>query len=149
MRNHPLYWIWAAMRQRCTNPNAVYYPIYGGRGITVCERWDDFSKFLEDMGERPEGTSLDRIDNDGNYEPSNCRWTNGTIQNFNRSLLSSNKSGYHGVRLTKEGNWGVHTTLNRTHTYWGTFETLEEALSARLSAEALLGIDKIKDKNDE
>lgn len=68
------YKIWNQIHQRCKNPKATGYHRYGGRGISVCERWHDFRNFLYDMGERPDGLDLDRINNDGNYEPSNCRW---------------------------------------------------------------------------
>lgn len=72
------------MRNRCERTNDRQYKDYGGRGIKVCERWGKFANFLEDMGLRPEGTTLDRIDNDGNYEVNNCRWIDRKSQNRNR-----------------------------------------------------------------
>lgn len=70
----PTYVAWTGMRQRCNNPKALKYADYGGRGIRVCERWSVYENFLADMGEKPAGMSLDRIDVDGHYEPSNCIW---------------------------------------------------------------------------
>jgi hypothetical protein len=76
----PEFSSWRAMIKRCTSVKGNRYHRYGNRGITVCQRWSEFHNFLEDMGSRPEGTSLDRIDNDGNYEPGNCRWANSAQQ---------------------------------------------------------------------
>jgi hypothetical protein len=70
----PTYTTWQSMRQRCDDPNCHAFQHYGGRGIVVCDRWKRFENFLADMGERPSGLEIDRINNDGNYEPGNCRW---------------------------------------------------------------------------
>lgn len=85
--NSPVYRVWSSMLSRCQNPNHRAYANYGGRGIKVCPQWQVFENFLADMGKPPEGLSLDRMDNDGNYEPANCRWATRSEQARNiRSL---------------------------------------------------------------
>lgn len=79
-----LYWVWADMIGRCTNANHKAFKNYGGRGVAVCERWRSFKSFAEDMGERPDGALLDRKNNNGNYEPNNCKWSTRKEQNSNR-----------------------------------------------------------------
>jgi hypothetical protein len=87
MRFHPLHRVWGSMLSRCLNSQHQAYPNYGGRGITVCDRWQGpsgFPNFVSDMGPRPDGLTLDRINNDQGYEPGNCRWTTWKVQQSNR-----------------------------------------------------------------
>lgn len=101
----PTYISWRAMLNRCRNPNADQYPRYGGRGITVCDRWaSDFSAFLSDMGARPSpDLTIERVNNDGNYEPGNCRWATAQEQENNKS--TNRIVMYRGQSMTAAQAW--------------------------------------------
>ena len=94
----PTYGVWSAMHQRCRATSAPAFKGYGGRGITVCERWRDYKNFAADLGPRPTGGTLERIDVNGNYEPSNCRWASAKDQANNRR--NNRRITHNGVTKT-------------------------------------------------
>lgn len=134
----PEYKIWAQMKTRCSNPNAKQYEDYGGRGVQVCEKWlNSFESFFEDMGPRPSRRhSIDRIKVDGNYEPSNCKWSTATEQNHNRRIARNNKSGCSGVKwIERIKKWEVSISNDNKRVYLGVHSNLEDAISVRKEAE--------------
>ena len=137
LSNSKEYFIWAEMRYRCFNSKNNAFKNYGGRGITVCDRWNNsFLAFYEDMGEKPEGMSLDRIDNNGNYEPSNCRWADRKTQQRNQRKKSTNKSGVKGVFWHKGlGKWRAMITVDYKNISLGCYSDLKDAEIARRKAE--------------
>lgn len=112
------YRTWGSMRQRCYNPNHPKYEYYGGRGIIVCDRWNRFENFLEDMGERPDGMTLDRIDNNGNYEPTNCHWTTYSMQNYNRRAYKKEKTHCKNGHEYTEENTYYYTNNNTGYSFY-------------------------------
>jgi hypothetical protein len=118
------------MHRRCEAPKATQYADYGGRGISVCERWADFWAFVADMGERPKGMTLDRRNNDGNYEPSNCKWSTRSEQGLNSRrtlLIEINGEKVLANALGKELGFTSRTIANRAKNG----RPVEEILSAK------------------
>lgn len=130
---HELYNAWSCMKQRCYNPKHISYKYYGGVGVEVCERWrESFESFLEDMGERPPGHTLDRKDTRGDYSPDNCRWATAYQQNSNRRVLKSNTSGFTGISwIAERKRYRVMVSVEGARYSIGSFKTLEEAVEAR------------------
>lgn len=125
----PEYYSWKAAKTRVYNKNRKDAKWYSD--ITMCQEWtNSFMEFYRDMGKRPEGTTLDRIDNTKGYEPGNCRWATWTEQQLNRRVRGKHKTGVSGVQ--KHGN-GFTATFR--FDYLGKFNTLEEATTARKKAE--------------
>ena len=128
------YRIWKAMKQRCTNPSHGHYDRYGGRGITVCDAWMEFDGFFRDMGNRPEGATLERVDNDKGYEPGNVIWASRLAQANNR--ITNSKLEFRGRELTV-AEWSRVTGLNsraiakRIASGWSVERALTEPLSRR------------------
>lgn len=136
----PEYEIWKAMNKRCRNENDLSYRNYGGRGVAVCQRWiDSFESFLQDMGRRPsQDLSIERIDNNGNYEPSNCKWGTRTEQNNNKrkSFIVS----VDGVKTTVQQVWktygkdskvSFYTFRSRLYKRWSIEQALYNPLYAK------------------
>ena len=104
MRAYPS---WQDMLQRCTNPRNHNYRAYGGRGIKVCERWTTFANFLADMGERPVGMTIERIDSNGDYEPANCRWATKAEQRLNQRNHNQNTEKTECIRGHPLAGWNI------------------------------------------
>jgi hypothetical protein len=138
-QDHPLYKIYLNMKYRCHGQNATNYKYYGGRGIKVCPSWlgpQGFDQFVFDMGPRPEGTSLDRVNNDGPYSPDNCRWATYSLQSSNRRP-AKNLTGYTGVYKTlKAHRYQAQIRVDGKMKHLGTFDNPEEAHECYLKAKA-------------
>jgi hypothetical protein len=141
MSNTRFYRIWKAMISRCTNPKDRCYDIYGGKGVSVCDEWLGFIAFRNDMLESynihsqkygEENTSIDRIDSDGDYILANCRWAT----NLEQARNTSSKSGHKGVqRSSDDKKWIANIGINYKLVHLGSFDSLEDAITARKEAE--------------
>lgn len=130
------------MKHRCLNPKDKRYKDYGGRGITVCSRWKkSFKNFIDDMGERPKGYSIDRKDNNKGYSPDNCYWATDKQQALNKRIRSDNKTGYKGIsydKRTKSYSANIHFERN---TIWlGRHRKIKDAIIAVENKKKELGI---------
>lgn len=134
-----IYKAWQSIRQRCNNPNDKDYPDYGGRGISVCQEWDEspetFVMWALTNGYR-DGLSIDRIDVNGDYCPENCRWATWTQQARNKRIEKANKTGVNGVHMDRN-KYRATIYVNSKRIDLGRYETLEEAAAARKRGEAL------------
>jgi hypothetical protein len=137
-QNSGAYKSYRAMISRCYTQSGKFYKYYGGRGITVHKSWlgpYGYVQFLRDMGERPEGYTLDRKNSNGNYGPKNCQWSDRQQQALNRGIQSNNTSGSKGVSLHKAtGRWSAYLNRDGKKKHLGYFKTMQEAVTARIQA---------------
>lgn len=135
---HPLYDVWMAIIQRCNRTSYPQYADYGGRGIKVCDRWLDFRRFLEDVGERPHPKlTLDRIDNDGDYCKENFRWATRTMQMANQRRRKDSNKRFRGVFwVAARGKWKA--MIGSFHAHLGYFDSENEAAIAFNTAAIVL-----------
>lgn len=138
LKYHPLYAIHTSLVRRCTSHNDPSYHNYGGRGITVCDEWLDKESGLRDFVEWAEkngyekGLEIDRRDNDGNYEPSNCRFVTRCVNSRNKRKRVDNTSGYVGVIYNKSsGKWKSEISINKRRIVFGYFDYKKQAVEAR------------------
>lgn len=130
------YNAWVGILQRCNNPRNQDYHNYGGRGIAVCDRWLKFENFISDMGLKPTGLTIDRINNNLGYFKENCRYASSIEQNRNRRVQKNNTTGKTGVHWNKQcQKYRVIITANNKQHHIGLFAKLEEAKIARKQAE--------------
>ena len=140
-KSSPTYNSWQKMKARCNNPNNNMYPYYGKRGITYDPSWESFTTFLLDMGSRPNGMTLDRIDNTLNYSFDNCRWATPTQQAQNKGVYTGNKAGVNGV-VPRGNKWRAYIRVNKKLIHLGTYTTIDLAIAARNKAETDYSIKK-------
>lgn len=127
---------WRGMKERCTNPKNSHYLFYGARGIGFPDEWAKFENFLADMGERPEGMTLERIDVNLSYSKENCKWDTLSNQAYNITLRKDNPSGKTGVRPSRNGEkWNAYIRKENKSYFLGSFSTFEEAIEVREKAE--------------
>lgn len=130
---HPLYATWRDIWRRCADPSVKSYKDYGGRGIRVCEEWRDVAQFIAwveaNLGSRPEGREMDRVDTDGDYAPGNVRWATRAQNNVNRRKTANTSSRFVGV-TRKRNRWQAQMKVNYRHITLGVFASEEDAARA-------------------
>lgn len=136
----PTHFSFIAMNRRCNKPTHKEYFRYGGAGITICDRWNlknggSFLNFLEDMGERPEGMTLNRVNGAKVYSKETCEWDSKAMQSFDQKISKDNTSGRTGVYTNKAGGYFASITVQGKVTHLGTFSTFTLAVKAREDAE--------------